>query len=132
VNTPFRFTMVADISGDNEEFDLLLDEECLGVPICRLFGTLTPEAPEPAFPVNGFQIGRFVYFEMPFRRAKLLMGGVRDFNDDLHMKYIGVEPESPVSESAAVSRVNPDVGDTGTGTGTQTLLAESRERTEAQ
>jgi len=117
--TRYQFVMTLDRNGDTESFVLELHEECLGLPICRLWGELTSSSSE-VFNVQGFRVAGLVHLEFGFRRAKLLLGGVRDSNDDLFMRFVGVEPDAPLTKVPEMVAINPDVGETGTGTGNQT------------
>lgn len=129
--TPYFFTITEDRDGSSELFDMELIEECLSAPLCRLSGTLKPRETPGSFDLSGFRVGAFVHFEIPFRKAKLVMNGVRDDNDDLYMRYVGAALDHPLSKSEATFAVNPDVGDTGTGTGNQTLVDERGARARA-
>ena len=118
--TRYQFELTSDKNGDKESFTLDLHEECLGLPICRLWGDLTPGGSEH-FAMQGFRVADLVYLELPFRKAKLLMGGVRDRNDDLFLRFVGVDLDGPLSKRSEKFSINPDVGETGTGTGNQTV-----------
>jgi hypothetical protein len=121
--TSFQFVMTLDKNGDTESFVLELQEECLALPICRLWGDLTSSSSEH-FNVQGFRVANLVHLELPFRKAKLLMGGVRDDNDDLFLRFVAVGLDHSLSQSSEMFAIDPDVGDTGTGTANQTALNE--------
>jgi len=108
--------------GGTEVLTLDLETDCLG-SICHLSGQLTSGTSEH-FDVRGIRFGNRVYLEFPFRRVKIVMGGVRDSNDKFHMRFIAAPRDQLLAESSVVPPIDPDVGDTGTGTATQTFVNE--------
>ena len=125
--TDYDFDMVLDNENhDTEKFKLKLHEECLGLPICRLWGELTSSESSEVFNMQGFRVDRMVYLEIPeFRKVKILLGGIRDRNDDLMLRFVADDPDEPHAEARKKAAVNPDVGDTGTGTANQTRRTDS-------
>lgn len=119
--TDYQFEITLDSNGDTESFSLELNEECLGLPICRLWGELRSGSSE-VFTVQGFRVANLMHFEIGFRRVKIVMGGVRRGNDDLFMRWVAVEPDGALARIPEMVAINPDVGETGTGTGNQTFI----------
>jgi len=129
---PISFTIRLDKGGE-EDFTLELETgECqifepLELSICPLRGWLRSDFEE--YEVRGTlfysPLLSALHLEFPFRRVRLIMGGFVHSNGDILTRFIAVEPSSQLSKRVNLPRnmaINPDVGDTGTGTGTATLL----------
>jgi hypothetical protein len=128
---PVDFTLRMDLTGDEETFDLTLETgpgECeifepLGLEICPLSGWVTSDFER--YEVRGILIEplHLIYFEFPFRRVKLIMGGIVKDNGDITLRFVAVPPDVTLqADLPQVVAINPDEGETGTGTATQTLL----------
>jgi hypothetical protein len=117
--------------GGEEIFKLLLEKvhsqaqklESLQCIICPLKGCL--KSGQEEFEVRGALIAdRVIHLEFPFRgRVSLIMAGIIDENGTIRTKFIAILRlvDLPVNAKRFAQPINPDTGDTGTGTGTQTL-----------
>lgn len=131
------YTLNLDKNGDEEEFTLILDLnsadcETLGpaLKVCKVSGTLKSKVPE-VFEVTGTRIFTFtqplsvINLKVKFRKVKLVISGVIDSDNELLSRFFAHAPEGVASSTLLPpGSVDPDEGDTGTGTGTQTLLGQ--------
>lgn len=124
--TDYFLDMTLD-RGGVERFNLHLDQDpsqCvpgpLGLPVCRLSGWLNSSQN----PVTGTLLGDdVIHLRFPLRRVEIIMGGIVLPTDDLVMRFSAVPPFINARRPDILS-IDPDVGDTGTGTATQTVVVE--------
>ena len=91
--------------------------------LCRVHGELVV-SPQERYDVTGsrLHIGSVIVVSLafPFRRVRLLAIGIHLDEASFTTRFIAHRRGHDVE--AAFERVDPDVGDTGTGSGTQTRL----------
>lgn len=93
---------------------------------CRLTGKLIGR-PGEEFDVIGTRLftgpGYVISLEFPFRRVRILANGVQT-REGFATRFIAHRRNQAFTAGGRIeARVDPDTGDTGTGTATQTLLA---------
>ncbi len=129
------YSLRLDKNGDEESFTLTLfsnPAHCLpigphGMRLCRLRGKLVA-SPREEYTVVGTRLftpqGFVMSLEFRFRRVRMMATGV-ETGDGFTSRFIAHDVNNKeVNAERLTARIDPDSGDTGTGTGTQTLLAE--------
>lgn len=95
-----------------------------GLRLCRLHGELVA-SPRERYTVVGTRLttaqGFVMALEFPFRRVRVMATGV-ETGDGFTSLFIAHDRDTNAGVEELTARVDPDSGDTGTGTGTQTLL----------
>ena len=135
-NEPLAFLITLD-KGGAEIFTLTLEVdhslckpfEPMHLSICPLSGSLTSDSER--YEVRGSLVRphNAIYFEFPFRRVRMIMGGIQTEGGDIVTRFVAVAPDMDFLKNTKLSMdvpINPDEGDTGTGTGTQTLVSDEQ------
>lgn len=127
------FDLTLDKNGETESFTLNLNmdpadcQEFAGIRLCRLTGELI-DGMRP-WPVVGTRLftgpGYVITLEFAFRRVRILATGV-ETREGFTTRFLAFRRNQAFTgeEEMREARIDPDTGDTGTGTATQTLLSE--------
>ena len=96
-----------------------------GLKICRLTGELRKASTGERYTVTGTRFYtaplNAISLNFRFRRVRITASGVMLTEFDFATRFVA-HGQNNLFESSLPPRVDPDVGDTGTGTGTQTFV----------
>lgn len=129
------YELQLDRTGESETVTLILytnPAHCeavgpFGLRLCRLTGEIVV-SPHERYTVTGTRLYTVplsvINIEFPFRHVRLMASGVVLADDSLFTRFIAHDKDRAdlASQEALAGPINPGSGDTGTGTGTTTLL----------